>query len=227
MQKDKVALFDFCETLVNFQTADAFVDYVREKMQSPRMLRKEKLQRLLRSLKLIQILEKITLGNFSINKRFKLWQLKGIETKELEILAYDYYQNRIKPNFIHKLVQKLNELKKEKFAIYLVSGGYDIYLKYFIEEYRLDGMISSRIKMKEGICTGRMNGKDCLRKNKILLLDKYFDEKPGYSIAFSDSITDLPFLLWVNKGYVISFNKHQIWINNYKLEEIIWDSERN
>ena len=25
----KIALFDFCETIANFQTADAFVDFVR------------------------------------------------------------------------------------------------------------------------------------------------------------------------------------------------------
>ena len=29
---NKVALFDFCETIANFQTADAYVDFVRTKL---------------------------------------------------------------------------------------------------------------------------------------------------------------------------------------------------
>ena len=223
MQKEKVALFDFCETLVNFQTADAFVNYVREVKQLNIMHRKEKLQKLLRSIRLIQIVERLTGWRYSINKRIKLWQLKGLQCQELESLAFQYYQVKVKQNLIQELNKKLKMLKDDGYAIYLVSGGYDIYLKFFVEEFKLDGMISSRIKMKNGYCTGEMNGLDCLRNNKVYLLDKFFKEKPKYSIAFSDSITDIPLLQWANRGYVVSHKKHQLWSNEYNLEEIIWD----
>lgn len=222
MLKEKVALFDFCETLVNFQTADAYVDYVREIRQTKLMLRKERVQILLRKAKLIQIFEKITQGRYSINKRIKLWQLRGIKSKELESLSYSFYQNKIRPNLIPELNNILKILQKEGYEVYVVSGGYDIYLKFFIAEFNLKGCISSQIKMVNGICTGRMSGLDCLRTNKTILLNKYFGVKPKYSIAFSDSITDLPLLQWVDKGCVVSKNKHQSWSDKYNLEEIIW-----
>lgn len=218
MQKERVALFDFCETLVNFQT----VDYVREIKQTKSMLSKECVQTLLRKVKLISLLEKITKGKYSINKRIKLWQLKGIDNNELRALAYSFYLNKIKPNFIPELNKILKDLQKENYKIYIVSGGYDIYLNFFITEFELDGIISSHVEIVNGFSTGRMSGLDCLRTNKTILLNQYFKVKPKYSVAFSDSITDLPLLQWVDKGYVISKNKHQVWSEKYNLEEIIW-----
>lgn len=219
---NRVALFDFCETLVNFQTADAYVDFVREKLNDKRMYMMESMQKLLNTLKVIQIAEKITRYRYSINKRIKLIQLKGHSYAQLQELAKDYYQERITPNLIPDMLNKMFELKKEGYSILLVSGGYDIYLRYFMEEYNLSGLISTRIGFKENICTGRFDGLDCLREGKTELLNLYFESKPQYSVAFSDSVTDLPFLKWVNDGYVVSRNTTQNWAIDNHLKEIIW-----
>ncbi len=223
---NKVALFDFCETIANFQTADAYVDFVRERLNDSRMCRLEKVQRFLRTIKVIQIIEKLTKYRFSINKRIKLWQLRGHNLSELQALAKDYYLERIKPNFIPEMVEKLLELKIQGYSIFLVSGGYDIYLHYFAEENGLSGVISTRIGFKEDFCTGKFDGIDCLRDGKPKLLNKFFSSKPIFSVAFSDSKSDLPFLKWVNEGYVISRNKHQEWSTENKLKEIIWTEKR-
>lgn len=224
--KEKVALFDFCETLVNFQTADAYVDYVRDKMQDKRMYKLENLQNNLRKIKLIQIFEKITGYRYSINKRVKLWQLKGLSFVELQKLAIEYYQEKIRPNFISELLDRLKELKESGYSVYLVSGGYDIYLRCFAEEFELSGVISTKIGFKEGNCTGKFEGLDCLKEGKVNLLNQYFIIKPNLSVAFSDSVTDLPFLKWVHKGYVVSKEKHQVWSDRFNLEEIIWTEKR-
>lgn len=219
---NKVALFDFCETLVNFQTADAYVDFVREKIQDKRMLRIERLHNCLTRIKIIQCIELISRYRYSINKRIKLWQLRGLQLETLQELAKDYYLKKIKPNFIPDLLDRLIELKNEGYIVLLVSGGYDIYLCYFVEEYSLAGLISTRIGFKNNICTGKFDGFDCLRDGKTILLNSYYSDKPTYSIAFSDSITDLPFLKWVDEGFVVSRNKSQKWANEYQLNEIIW-----
>ena len=39
LYREKVAFFDFCETLVDFQTADAFCDYVRERTKKTKMFK--------------------------------------------------------------------------------------------------------------------------------------------------------------------------------------------
>lgn len=219
---NKVALFDFCETLANFQTADAYVDFVRENLNDKRMWRLERIQNFLRKIKLIRVAEKLTKYKYSINKRIKLWQLRGIAVDDLQNLADRYYEERIKPDIISGLLERLLTLKKQGYSVFLVSGGYDFYLRCFAEEYELSGVISTRIGVKNGICTGMFDGIDCLRDGKIYLLNKYFTIKPKYSVAFSDSISDVPFLNWATKGYVVSKKKHQEWIDDYNFNEIIW-----
>lgn len=219
---NKVALFDFCETLVNFQTADAYVDFVREKIQDKRMLRIERIQNYLTRIKIVQFIEIITRYRYSINKRIKLLQLRGLQLETLQTLAKDYYLDKIKPNFIPDLLDRLIKLRNEGYIVLLVSGGYDIYLRFFVDEYSLTGLISTRIGFKGNVCTGKFDGIDCLRDGKTILLNNYYSDKPTYSIAFSDSITDLPFLKWVDEGYVVSRNKSQKWAKDNQLNEIIW-----
>ena len=222
---NKVALFDFCETLANFQTADAYVDYVRRRLNDKRMCRLERMQNYLRKIKIIQILDILTKYRYSINKRIKLWQLRGHQTSELEEMARGYYKEMISPNLIPDMVEKMLELKSKNYSVMLVSGGYDIYLRYFVDEYELNGVISTKIGFKNNVCTGRFDGYDCLRDGKTKLLNKFFPTKPNYSCAFSDSISDIPFLKWANDGYVVSRNKHQVWSTNNGLKEIIWISK--
>ena len=227
MQEHKYAFFDFCETLVSFQTADAFVDYIRSMRKNKRMENLESVQLFLRRFFIIRILEKITGYRLSINKRLKLFQLKGISQPEVEKYSYMYYVDKVKPNFIHVILNQLILLKKEGYHIFLVSGGYDVYLKHFVNEFNLDGIISTRIGFRNGICTGKFNGVDCLNENKIKLLNKVFREKPKTTISFSDSKSDLPFLNWTNEGVVISKNVSQDWAINNNFKEIVWDSVKN
>ena len=222
LETNKVALFDFCETIANFQTADAYVDFVREKLNDKQMYKMERMQNLLKKIKLIQIAERITGNKYSINKRIKLLQLKGQSYLLLQELAKEYYQERIRTNVIPEMLNKLLELKAEGYKIILVSGGYDIYLSYFVNEYSLSDVISTRIGFKNNICTGRFDGVDCLRDGKTFLLDRYFDSRPKYSIAFSDSISDLPFLNWADEGVVVSKVKSQKWAKDNNFNEIIW-----
>ena len=219
----KVALFDFCETLVNFQTADAFVDFVREKTFNKRMLRLEKIQQLLCMCKVLQIIDMITYYKLSVNKRIKLYQLKGFKECELDRFAVEYYNVKIKNHFIVKVLEKLKEFQDQGYAVGIVSGGYGIYERLFVKEFSLDFLLCSNLDIGDDkICTGKMKGKDCLQNNKLIYLNEYFKNKPSYSVAFTDSKSDLPFLRWANKGIVVSRHISQKWalINNF--EEIIW-----
>lgn len=219
---NKVALFDFCETIANFQTADAYVDFVREKLRDKRMCRLERMQNCMRRLKLIQLVDKLTGYRYSFNKRIKLYQLRGLPCSELRQLAMAYYNERIRPNFIPDVLEKLLALKELGYSVLLVSGGYDIYLQYFVDEFALTDLISTKVGFKDDVCTGKFDGIDCLREGKIEMLNQYFVEKPNYSVAFSDSISDLPFLKWVNEGFVVSRNFHQEWSTMNNLKELIW-----
>ena len=223
MNANKIAFFDFCETLTDFQTADAYVDFVRAHIASVGMRRKEKLQKVLNKTKIIPIAEKLTKHKFSINKRLKLFQLKGLNFKDLDELAEGYYEEMIKPHFIEDTVNILIKRKLDGWDVVLVSGGYDIYLKYFAMEFGISQLISTKVKFNGSTCTGTFDGIDCLNENKVKLLNRNITKETlNDSEAYSDSFTDIPFLQWVNTGYVVSRDEHQRWTDKYKFKEIIW-----
>ena len=96
MGNDKWSLFDFCETLVTFQTADAYVHYIRRKTGNRRMILLDGLHRLLKTFRVVNLAERITGNKRSINKRLVLYQLNGFSKQVLERYAKEYYQECIK-----------------------------------------------------------------------------------------------------------------------------------
>lgn len=220
--KDKVALFDFCETIANFQTADAYVRYVQT--HSPTSNKGIKtLYNILNQSRILGIVRRL-FPKSSIDKRFILKQMKGRIQEEMENLAKDYYECRIKPNLIDPVIKELKRLQSEGYSCYVVSAGYDIYLKHFCTEYNIDGLLSTKIKFNNGICTGCFDGQDCMFDNKIDYIKESISGNPQHWMAFSDSITDLPMLEFVGNPIVISRNKSQKWAEQRKIKQIIWKS---
>ena len=219
---NKVALFDFCETIANFQTADNFVKYVREQSNNSKMIRKEAVRQFLLRIKLIYVLS-VLLDRSSINKRFVLWQLKGFNRAELEQYAKSYYRDAIKPNLINNILEELLRLQQNNWRIVIVSAGYEIYLKYFCQEYAIpmEDLISVKIKFKKGKCLGVFDGGDRLW-DKTKKLEELFDRRKIYSVAYSDSMSDLPLLKWANEGIVVQRKDKPKWASKYNLKEILW-----
>ncbi len=220
--KDKWALFDFCETLVNFQTADAFVDFVCRNSPRPFITVAGLALRILNKMKFLSLLDRIYGSELYLLKRYKLWLLKGYTMKEIEDCSLLYYETRIKPNLISATVNLLKELKNNGYKILIVSGGYSVYIKHFANQFGVDGIIANEIKFNHGICLGSLDGVNCMNNNKTILLNSFFQTRPDYSVAYSDSITDVPFLSWADKGVVVSKNNHQKWSEDNGFSEIIW-----
>ena len=220
----KIALFDFCETIVKFQTADAFVHYIRNRSNDRRMNFINKTHSFLIKSRILAILENI-FPKSSLNKRLLLYQLKGFPKSKLRHFAKLYYYNKIKQAFIEPILLELTKKKEEGYRIIIVSGGYDIYLNYFVEEFKLDGLISTQIKFnKSDICMGEISGIDCLWGNKVTLLESFFSQENidmSNSVAYSDSFTDIPMLNWVQNGIVVSNNNVEKWMKKYKI--ILWE----
>ena len=225
-QNDKYAFFDFCETLADFQTADAYVDFVRQQRGSCRMRLLNLLLRAMNKTRISKVLTILTRHRYSIGKSMKLWQLHGIDHATLDSLAGRYYRERVRPHLIPRIVGELRTLKNDGYTVGLVSGGYGIYLKYFVEEYGLDFCLSSNIAFSGGRCLGKMEGADCMGQDKVRLLNEMFPVLPSNSVAFSDSRSDLPLLCWAGRGVVVSHGSHQRWLDEIgetKLQEIIWE----
>jgi HAD superfamily hydrolase (TIGR01490 family) len=221
----KLALFDFCETLVSFQTAGEFVNYVRRKAGSPQMLRLEKIRILSKKLRFTAVANKL-FPHYNFDKRLQLYQLKGFTKDALEILAGEYYLKFIEPNLIPELIGLVKEKLEEGYTVSIVSGGYSIYLNHFAREYGVTDIISSEIEFDaQQVCTGRLKGKDCMYHYKIQKLIQHYvagEIDLTKSVAYSDSITDLPLLTWAGTGVVVSAEKSQSWAKVNGLTEIIF-----
>ena len=54
---NNIAIYDFCQTLVDFESGDAFIHYIRNKESSPYMLRMEKLRKAMIRTKIMSVIE--------------------------------------------------------------------------------------------------------------------------------------------------------------------------
>lgn len=221
--KEKIALFDFCETIANFQTADAFIEYVRIKSRSRRMHFLNQLYSLCRFIRLIPILERF-LPIVSLNKKILTYQLRGFSSLQIDEYANMYYLEVVRPNLIKETIDRLITLISEGYEVIILSAGFDVYLKYFCLEYEipLDNLICTKIQFCNNCCTGSFDGEDCINEFKIKYLEKRINKESCYSIAFSDSPSDLPMLKWADKGFIVLKSGRKNWGVNYNFETIIW-----
>ena len=216
-----IVIFDFCETLVNFQTADAYVDFVRRKLNSKKMNFLEFFLTILIKTRIIMIFYKL-FPYQSIEKRIKLYQLKGLKKHRLIELAEQFYNENIRPNLILLILDKLKDCQEKSKQILIVSGGYSIYLDFFCREFNVPQLISTKIEFKNNICTGKILGLDCLYHNKInLLADNGIVDGQGI-VCYTDSVTDLPLLDFCQRGIVVSKNHEQKWAIELGFEQLIW-----
>ncbi|MCM1150506.1 MAG: HAD-IB family hydrolase [Alistipes sp.] len=221
----KLVFFDFCETLISFQTADRYVDFCRERLRKTRMRLLQCVVSILTRLQLFWFLDRLLPGN-TMRKRMILSQLKGLSYAELDRLAKAYYEQCLKPSIIPMMVMRLQKHVEAGDSVWIVSGGYDIYIKYFVEAFGLAGYISTEIAFSDSkICSGTICGVDCMYENKVVLLRSRMAEalSEQESVAYSDSRSDLPLLLMATEGYVVSKGHSQEWNKNYNLKELIWE----
>lgn len=215
---DKIALFDFCGTLVDFQSGNPYISFVVKNKNSVVLNFKDAIREL--KLRTYRCFNK----NYPDKKGY-LMLLKGLDKKELERYAFDYYIREVRPRLYRNVIEKMQTLKSEGRRVYVVSAGYDIYLKYFVQEFCLDGLMATKIKFDDkDICLGRYDGRDCIGHEKVHVIKKYFKKEPfsTYNIVgFSDAPVDIPMLNLCQEKYIVTPNE-QAWIqkNNYKMIKI-------
>jgi HAD superfamily hydrolase (TIGR01490 family) len=221
MISKNIAIFDCCETIVNFQTADAFVSFIREQSESQKMEQMESKRLHFRATNLGQLLWRFGLDE---NKKKVASQLDGMPRESVIIYAESYLRNVLSKNFIPDTIELINKLKGQGYCLILISGGYWDYIKPLGDSLGFDYVISTHLKYKDGVCTGKF-GKDCMGKQKVYQFKRFLKSEgilPKTIISISDSESDLPILRIADKSIVIS-RKHQKWVPfSDKFEEIIW-----
>ena len=206
MSTEKIALFDFCDTMINFQSADAYMRYVKKRVHlDARMHLLSGLVKFLAKSRLLRVMQKFCREGF-VGKKMLLYQLKGQSFDVMDKLAQEFYSEVIRPNYVAEVIAAVKKHKDEGFRLFIVSGGFDIYLKYVAEEFGFDGCVSTCLDFEDGKFTGRYKGVDCMNNNKVVLLRQYFGRenlRDCDSVAYSDSKSDIPLLKYCRKGVAV------------------------
>jgi|688.fasta_scaffold167028_3 phosphatidylglycerophosphatase C len=221
----KIVIFDFCDTLVNFQTANEFVRFChKDKRVLIDINNKSRLIYKIISLSFVQMIFDKFFPNLNISKKLFLRSLKGASYSVINDLGYEFYLKNIKSALNIEILNLLKFHQHNGDIIIVASGGYDSYLNFFIENFNIDYLLSTRIQFEKEILTGIFQGRDCLNFNKLGLVKKLI-KKNGLcgksKMVYTDSYSDLPLLLWVDEAVVVSKGQSQIWPSEYSFKEII------
>jgi len=186
----RLAIFDFCDTLVNFQTANEFSKYVLKK-ESRNVL--YQIDYFFEKLFFYRIFAKFGITSFS-QKIFLLRGLKGLTKEKIDKYGSQFFDEFIKVRFNKNILERFLEHKKNNDILVINSGGYDAYLQHFANYYVVDYTFSNKFKYVNDIFCGEILGYDCLGMEKVYQMQKAgfnFDQYDQIYV-YSDSITDLP-----------------------------------
>ncbi len=219
---NKYVLLDFCETVVDFQTFDAFILYVLQK-------KRPLLYKIFKCRVINYVLDKLTMLSiicgccYCFKKRCLVLCTKGVSREHFQLYGKEFYENVLTKHFINDVIDLLSKFKKDKLEIIIISGGSNYYIDYFAKQYGIEHVITAEIAFEDNISQGGLKS-ECLGKDKIILLDSYMKKhKMNGKIIYTvtDSASDMPIIDRAEKAIIISYGKHKEWVNE-KMEEIIW-----
>jgi HAD superfamily hydrolase (TIGR01490 family) len=201
----RIALFDVCNTIASVSTLDDFVEHF---LLSPgRNLRGGRAIGVERAaMKALQFLRRFRLIRGAWYKQYLLSRFRGYSAADLAPLAQRYVDERLTRLLKREIVGRLEKFRAEGFAVYLVSGALDVYLKPLADLLGA-GLISTELEQDgKGRYTGRIAGEECSGPNKVVRVKAIFAAEEinwNESVAFGDSFLDVPMLSLVGKAFVV------------------------
>ena len=198
---DIIAVFDFCETIVNFQTADSFVIFTANKYGITRCFLQKSLQKFLYKTKMVSSLK---------NKQWILRTIQGLTVDELDKAAEEFLETMIFPNLNLALIEKLAWHKRMGHTLVLASGGYAPYLRKFAEKFGINHVVGVELEIHNQRLTGRISGLNCMGTNKVKKLSSSLDLgifNLRESFCYTDHPSDMPLIQLMGHSTIVVSSK--------------------
>jgi HAD superfamily hydrolase (TIGR01490 family) len=184
----RIAVFDVHRTLVMGTSVE---------IQLVRFLLKKKLlpsANLIRALYWIPRLIHRGFREAFLRNKFYLY---GLDARHLDSLLPEFFDSQLKPLLSRKMLKEMRSLRREGFAVILISGTLDFILDYLINRFGADAGMGTRAEITDGKFSGKVIGVYPFFLEKVTALECVLDgHEVDYreSTAFADSWADVPLL---------------------------------
>ncbi|MFR1708013.1 MAG: HAD-IB family hydrolase [Clostridium sp.] len=210
---EKLAIFDIDYTLTKKETSIELYKYM--------LKRDRKLLRYLPSHIITGLFYAIKVYNAGKTKENFLRFLSGTSEKELKSIVKSFYKEKVESILYEDGIKAIKDFKAKGYKIYLISASPEFYVNEFYNIKEVDKVIGTKFSMENGKFSSKISGENCKGEEKVKRLMEEIkkdnievDFKNSY--MFSDSLSDLPLLKLVGKGYLINYKK------NHELEILRW-----
>ena len=203
MRKIKIALFDIDKTIIDGDSMFDLLMYTIKKYPKAVIRLPILFVRL--------VLYKFKLIDTKKAKESMFYTLNYLEDDDLKC----FYENILKKKIFNDAIEEIKKLKKEGYHILLVSASPECYLKFFeVEEY-VDGVIGTKLRRTNNRYINIIEGINCKGEEKVVRIEEYLKERnliidKNNSVAYSDSLSDIPMFNLVEKAYLINYKKKNL-----------------
>ena len=132
--------------------------------------------------------------------------LKGKSLKFIEHKAKNFAQTKLHKYINPVVYAKLEWHREHQSQIILVSANLAIYLRYWCQLHKIDGVIATEIEVVNGLVTGKLATRNCYAQEKVNRIQKFLSQHNlqfDYIFAYGNSAGDYQMLNMANEGYLI------------------------
>lgn len=123
----------------------------------------------------------------------------------------DFYVNELKPRLAPRILDRLEEHRRQGHVLVLLSASLDYVLHDAFKDLRFDHLLCSRLEENaEGVLTGRIDGPLCASETKARYAQRLADEMGidlSQSHAYGDHHSDIPILSLVGNPVAVAPTK--------------------
>ncbi len=120
----------------------------------------------------------------------------------------DLFAERALPGLIRReAIAEMDRLRKEGFEMVIVSASAENWIRNFAKQLSLE-LIATRLQIKNGLITGKLEGKNCSGEQKVIRIQERWD-LTGYEeiYVYGDTPADKPMMALATRSFYKPFRK--------------------
>ena len=154
------------------------------------------------------------IDNEELKQRTLRMTIRGLSTQHLEELAKKFAKFKLNAHLEPEIYAKMEWHIEQGHQIYIVSANLALYLKYWVEQHKLSGIIATEIEFVDGKCTGNLATRNCYATQKPLRVEQYLQYNQisyDYSYGYGNSRGDYELLDMVDEGFFVTGDTITAW----------------